>query len=183
MCGVALAYMLTVPSNQPTVLPSLFRTGPTQTAAYKIQKVPQFQTVKIFLQGRIVRPIPFTLWAAQRMTFIRWIIRVYLKRSKISSVSTNAKSCLCLRNIRHFLCFQIHLRKTLSTPTYSIKRKTPFFDTLYTFICTYFCFYYIIVPAKMKHLTPDEQTYLRFVWFSLRTWQPHIPRAILNPKR
>ena len=24
-------------------------------------------------------------------------------------------------------------------------------------------FYYIIVPAKMKHLTPDEQTYLRFV--------------------
>ncbi|MFZ2677655.1 MAG: hypothetical protein WAX56_04450 [Gemmiger qucibialis] len=29
--------------------------------------------------------------------------------------------------------------------------------------CTYFCFYYIIVPAKMKHLTPDEQTYLRFV--------------------
>ncbi|MFZ2474854.1 MAG: hypothetical protein WAW66_07455, partial [Gemmiger qucibialis] len=27
----------------------------------------------------------------------------------------------------------------------------------------YFCFYYIIVPAKMKHLTPDEQTYLRFV--------------------
>ena len=40
------AYMLTVPSKQPTVLPSLFRTGPTQTAAYKIQKVPQFQTVK-----------------------------------------------------------------------------------------------------------------------------------------
>ena len=24
--------------------------------------------------------------------------------------STHAKSCLCLRNIRHFLCFQIHLR-------------------------------------------------------------------------
>ena len=33
------------------------------------------------------------------------------------------KSCLCLRNIRHFLCFQIHLRETLSTPTYSIRER------------------------------------------------------------
>ena len=57
-------------------------------------------------------------------------LRGYLKKSKISSISTNAaglcvkslgihkgflrlfalKSCLCLRNIRHFLCFQIHLQ-------------------------------------------------------------------------
>ena len=56
-------------------------------------------------------------------------LRGYLKQSKISSISTNTagfcvkkpwnpqripaalclKSCLCLRNIRHFLCFQIHL--------------------------------------------------------------------------
>ena len=41
-------------------------------------------------------------------------LRGYLKKSKISSISTSAagfyaKSCLCLRNIRHFLCFQIHL--------------------------------------------------------------------------
>ena len=55
------------------------------------------------------------------------------EKSKISSISTNTagfcvkkpwnpqripaalclKSCLCLRNIRHFLCFQIHLSKTL----------------------------------------------------------------------
>ena len=60
-------------------------------------------------------------------------LRGYLKQSKISSISTNAAgfcvkkpwnpqripaalcltSCLCLRNIRHFLCFQIHLSKTL----------------------------------------------------------------------
>ena len=53
------------------------------------------------------------------------------EKSKISSISTNAAgfcvkkpwniqripaalcltSCLCLRNIRHFLCFQIHLRQ------------------------------------------------------------------------
>ena len=58
-------------------------------------------------------------------------LRGYLKKSKISSISTNAagfcvknswnpqripaalclKSCLCLRNIRHFLCFQIYLKK------------------------------------------------------------------------
>ena len=58
-------------------------------------------------------------------------LRGYLKKSKISSISTNTagfcvkkpwnpqriprlfalKSCLCLRNIRHFLCFQIHLRQ------------------------------------------------------------------------
>ena len=28
--------------------------------------------------------------------------------------STHAKSCLCLRNIRHLLCFQIHLRASAS---------------------------------------------------------------------
>ena len=58
-------------------------------------------------------------------------LRGYLEQSKISSISTNAagfcvknswnpqripaalclKSCLCLRNIRHFLCFQIYLKK------------------------------------------------------------------------
>ena len=58
-------------------------------------------------------------------------LRGYLKQSKISSISTNAAgfcvknswnpqripaalcltSCLCLRNIRHFLCFQIYLKK------------------------------------------------------------------------
>ena len=58
-------------------------------------------------------------------------LRGYLKKSKLSSISTNAaglcvkkpwnpqripaalclKICLCLRNIRHFLCFQIHLKK------------------------------------------------------------------------
>lgn len=58
-------------------------------------------------------------------------LRGDLKQSKISSISTNAagfcvknswnpqripaalclKSCLCLRNIRHFLCFQIYLKK------------------------------------------------------------------------
>ena len=58
-------------------------------------------------------------------------LRGNLKKSKISSISTNAaglcvkkpwnpqripaalclKFCLCLRNIRHFLCFQIHLKK------------------------------------------------------------------------
>jgi len=48
--------MLTVPSNQPTVLPSLFKTGPTQTAAYKIQKVPQFQTVKKIFAGAHCTP-------------------------------------------------------------------------------------------------------------------------------
>ena len=58
-------------------------------------------------------------------------LRGYLKQSKISSISTNAagfcvkkpwkpqripaalclKSCLCLRNTRYFLCFQIYLNK------------------------------------------------------------------------
>ena len=115
---------------------------------------------RTFLSGGIGAPI-FS-------AFSRILPRVYLK-SRNHRLFLQAQpdfcltSCLCLRNIRHFLCFQIHLRETLSTPTYSIKRKTPFFDTLHTFICTYFCFYYIIVPAKMKHLTPDEQTYLRFV--------------------
>ena len=45
-------------------------------------------------------------------------LRGDLKKSKISSISTNAAgfcltSCLCLRNIRHFLCFQIHLNHYL----------------------------------------------------------------------
>ena len=30
--------------------------------------------------------------------------------------STHAKSCLCLRNIRHLLCFQIHLRASAGPP-------------------------------------------------------------------
>ena len=154
--------MLTVPSNQPTVLPSLFRTGPTQTAAYKIQKVPQFQTVKKIFAGAHCAPDTIYPVSSPANDFHSLNYYGVSETSKISSVSTNAKSCLCLRNIRHFLCFQIHLRETLSTPTYSIK-AIPLSDTLHTFICRYFCFYYIIVPAKMKHLTPDEQTYLRFV--------------------
>ena len=139
------AYMLTVPSNQPTVLPSLFRTGPTQTAAYKIQKVPQFQTVKIFLQGRIVRPIPFTLWAAQRMTFIRWIIRVYLKRRKYRLfLQTQNPACVCEISVIFF----VYTFEKRYPPLHTLLRERH----LFRHIAHFYLWQHRTIPAlRLKH--------------------------------
>ena len=104
MCGVAFAYMLTVPSNQPTVLPSLFRTGPTQTAAYKIQKVPQFQTVKKIFAGAHCAPDTIYPVSSPANDFHSLIIRVYLKCRKYRLfLQTQNPACVCEISVIFFV--------------------------------------------------------------------------------
>ena len=63
-------------------------------------------------EGKQTAPLPHLLCMV--VCAILKTIDGAAEKSKISSISTSAagfyaKSCLCLRNIRHFLCFQIHL--------------------------------------------------------------------------
>ena len=80
-------------------------------------------------EGKQTAPLPHLL--CMGVCAILKTIDGAAEKSKISSISTNAagfcvkkpwnpqripaalclKSCLCLRNIRYFLCFQIHLKK------------------------------------------------------------------------